>query len=252
MITAPVFYAVAVPSVILLGLSKGGFSGMGILALPLMALAISPVQAAAIMLPILLVQDAVSVYAYWGKWDRKNLVLLLPGACIGIVSGYLLAAYVSEAAVSIALGVIALVFSVRQLSRKASSLAGKPHAGRATGWLWGAVSGFTSMISHAGGPPYQVFVLPQRLPPLILAGTTSFYFAILNLLKVLPYFALGQFTPENLATAAVLCPLAALATLAGVQLVKRISADRFYKVIYVLLFCVGAKLLWDGVAQHLV
>ncbi len=248
MIDTPTFYMAAVPAVILLGLSKGGFSGMGILALPLMALVISPIQAAAIMLPVLIAQDAVGVYAYRNSFDRSNLARLIPGACVGIALGYGLAAYVSEAAVSLAVGLISVSFAARQWwlgrhqtasSQKAPSIVG--------GWVWGGISGFTSMIAHAGGPPFQVYVLPQRLPPLLFAGTTSMFFAVINLVKVAPYFWLGQFTSENLSTALVLTPLAMLSTWAGVQLVRRVPAARFYNVIYALLCCIGTKLIWDGI-----
>jgi hypothetical protein len=241
------FYMAAVPAVILLGLSKGGFTGMGVLALPLMALVISPVQAAAIMLPILIAQDAVGVYAYRRSFDKRNLMLLVPGACLGIALGYALAAYVSDAAVELAVGMISMAFAARQwwLSRRQNVPEQAP-PNVVAGWFWGAVSGFTSMIAHAGGPPYQVYVLPQRLPPLIFAGTTSVFFAIINLIKVAPYFWLGQFTTENLSTASVLCPLAMLSTWGGVELVKRVPAARFYNLIYALLCLIGAKLAWDG------
>ncbi|MBL8642694.1 MAG: sulfite exporter TauE/SafE family protein [Rhodospirillaceae bacterium] len=248
MITSASFYMAAIPAVALVGLSKGGFSGVGLLALPLLALVVSPVQAAAIMLPILLAQDAVSVYAYRASFDRLNLIRLVPGACIGIALGYLLAAYVSDAAVSLALGVISISFAVRQWWRsRGGAVPPQSQPGVVSGWFWGGVSGFTSMIAHAGGPPFQVYTLPQRMAPLVYAGTTSMFFATLNVIKVAPYFWLGQFTTENLATAAVLCPLAIVSTWAGVQLVRRVSADRFYIAIYALLFLVGAKLMWDGV-----
>src|SRR5919112_3047075 len=108
MITEPLFYVAATPAVILLGLSKGGFSGVGMLSLPLMALFISPVQAAAITLPILVVQDVVSVWAFRHSWDRRNVAILLPGALVGVLLGYLLAARVSESAVKLAVGTVGI------------------------------------------------------------------------------------------------------------------------------------------------
>src|SRR5829696_3288705 len=115
MITDPLFYAMAVPAVILVGLSKGGFRGIGLLALPLMALVISPVRAAAIMLPILIVQDTVAVWVYRRDWDGRNLVILLPSAVVGVIFGYLLAEYVSDAGVALAVGLLSVGFAVRQL-----------------------------------------------------------------------------------------------------------------------------------------
>ena len=152
MILDPWFYAVAIPAVILVGLSKGGFTGISTLSLPLLALQISPLQGAAIMLPILMVQDLVSVWAYWRKWDWANLKVLFPGAFVGILAGYLLAAYVSDAAFKMALGAISLLFGARYL------LAGEPETPKPVhlrgGLFWGAMAGFTSMIAHAGGPPF--------------------------------------------------------------------------------------------------
>src|ERR687890_482039 len=138
MITDPLFYATAVPAVILVGLSKGGFRGIGLLSLPLMALVISPVRAAAIMLPILIVQDSVAVWAYRRDWDGRNLMILLPSAAVGVVLGYLLAEYVSDAGVALAVGLLSVGFAVRQLFfPKDAALARKDHpAGTAAGWFW--------------------------------------------------------------------------------------------------------------------
>jgi uncharacterized membrane protein YfcA len=246
MITDPWFYAVAIPAVILVGLSKGGFSGISALSLPLLALQISPLRGAAIMLPILMVQDVVSVWAYWRKWDRANLKVLLPGAFVGITAGYFLAAYVSDAAFKLALGIVALVFGARYLLAEAPEVpkAANPQAGL----FWGAMAGFTSMIANAGGPPFQIHVMPQRLPRDVFIGTSLIFFAIVNWVKVPPFIALGLFTRETLLTSFVLFPLAIAATWAGVLLVRRVPADPFYRIVYGLMMLVGAKLIWDGVA----
>ncbi|AWM88327.1 sulfite exporter TauE/SafE family protein [Microvirga sp. 17 mud 1-3] len=247
MITEPLFYAAAVPAVVLMGLAKGGFSGLGLLSLPLMALVVSPVQSAAIMLPILIVQDVVTVWAYRHTWDRRNLMILVPSAILGILSGYLLAARVSDAAVTLAVGTISLAFAVRRLileRRKTPPAPAKADVPR--GLFWGCVTGFTSMIAHAGGPPFQIYVMPQRLPRDVFVGTGAVFFALSNWIKVPPYMALGQFTGENLVTAAVLFPVAIASTWMGVLLVRRVSGDRFYTLVYGLLILVGAKLIIDG------
>lgn len=249
MITNPLFYAAAIPAVTLLGLSKGGFSGLGLLSLPLLALVVSPVQAAAITLPILIVQDVVSVWAYRHTWDKRNVVLLTLGAIAGILTGYLLAARVSDAAVKLVVGAISIAFAIRRmvLERRttppAATLADTPR-----GLFWGWVTGFTSMIAHAGGPPFQIYVMPQKLPRDVFVGTGAILFALLNWIKVPPYVALGQFTAENLLTAAVLFPLAVASTWAGVLLVRRVDGARFYTAVYLLLILVGAKLVYDGVS----
>jgi uncharacterized membrane protein YfcA len=252
MVTDPLFYAVAVPAVILMGLAKGGFSGLGLLSLPLMALVLSPVQAAAIILPILLVQDVVSVWAFRHAWDRRNLMILMPSAILGTGTGYLLAAQVSDAAVRLAVGLITMGFALRRLvleRRKSPPAPAKADLPR--GVFWGWLAGFTSMIAHAGGPPFQIYVMPQRLPRDIFVGTGAIFFAVNNWMKVPPYFALGQLTAGNLATATVLFPLAIASTWAGVRLVRYVSGERFYTFVYILLVFVGSKLIWDGLAPLL-
>jgi uncharacterized membrane protein YfcA len=240
------FFAVMVPAVVLMGLSKGGFSGLGLLSLPLMALIVSPVQAAAIMLPILIVQDVVTVWSYRREFDRRNLATLLPGMLLGVLAGYLLAAKVSDAAVGFAVGVISIGFALRRLLGGKATTAPVTKANYSAGTFWGVVCGFTSMIAHAGGPPFQIYVMPQRLPPAVFVGTGALFFALMNWIKVLPYFILGQFSPQNLTASAVLFPVAILSTLAGVWLVRRVPAERFYTLIYWLLVAVGLKLIYEG------
>jgi uncharacterized membrane protein YfcA len=250
MLTDPFFYAVAIPAVILLGLAKGGFAGIGVVATPLLALAISPVLAAAILLPILIVQDVVSVWAFRKTWDRGLLKLMLPAAAVGIFLGWALAAFVSSAAIELAVGLTAVVFALQRLwAEQAVKVAAE--VGQTTGRPWlgalcGLAAGFTSQIAHAGGPPFQIYVLPRRLPRDAFIGTSAIFFAVVNWMKVPAYMALGQFTPRVLATAAVLLPLAIASTWAGVWLVRRVPAEGFYRLIYVLLVAVGGKLVFDG------
>ena len=247
MLLDPIFYMAAVPAVIFAGLAKGGFAGLGLLATPLMTLVVSPLRAAAIMLPILIAQDVVSVWAYRRSWDRRNLAILVPSSALGILLGYLLAAQVSDAAVTLTVGLIATVFAARRLVIERAPH--PPKARRADlprGIFWGSVLGFTSMIAHAGAPPYQIYVMPQRLAPNVFVGTGALLFAITNLLKVPPYFDLGQFSRDNLLASAVLLPLAVSATWAGILIVRRVPAQRFYTLVYWLLIVVGAKLIYDG------
>lgn len=246
MITDPLFYAAAIPAVIILGLAKGGFAGLGILAVPLMALAASPVQAASITLPILIVQDVVSVWAFRHSFERSILLLMVPSAAVGIAAGYALAAFVSSAAVELAIGLVSIAFALFRLKADRDGLAKAPEQSRAAGAFWGAVAGFTSQIAHAGGPPFQIYVLPKRLARDTFIGTSALFFAIINWIKVPAYAALGQFTETNLLTAAVLMPLAIVSTAAGVWLIRRVPTERFYTLIYALLLAVGAKLVWDG------
>lgn len=243
----PVFWLLGIPAVLLLGLGKGGFVGFGSLAMPLMALAVPPLQAAAIVLPILIVQDAVGVWAFRKTWDGHILAVMLPGSLLGIASGYVFAASLPEKWVLGALGIISIVFALQRLwSERGRRIATAVRLPDWVGLLCGTVSGLTSQIAHAGAPPFQFFVLPRRLPPATMVGTTAIFFAVTNWLKVPAYAALGQFTRTNLIATLALLPAATFATFAGVWLVRRVPAERFYVLIYVLTALVGVKLLWDA------
>jgi uncharacterized protein len=221
------FYLVAIPAVILFGLSKGGFSGIGTLGVPMMSLVASPVRAAAIVLPVLLVQDWLSVWAFRRDFSPRNLIILIPSSMIGVGVGWLVAARVSDDAVRLAIGVISIVFVLYMLIRDRLGRAPVEKPGVPSGVLWGSLAGFTSFVSHSGAPPFQVYVMPQYLKPPVFAGTATMFFAAVNLLKVPPYFLLGQFNRDNLFVSAGLIPVAILSTFAGVWVTRRVSADRF-------------------------
>ena len=247
MINDPLFYAAAIPAILLMGISKGGFgSGAGLFATPLMALTVPIPQAAAIMLPILLVMDATGLWAYRGRYSAENLRLILAGGMAGIGIGAITFRYFDEAWIRAMLGAMSLAFVAHRYLRRDER---KP-AGRsaARGLFWSAASGLTSTIAHAGGPPLSVYLLPQRLEKSVLVGTTVIFFAAVNAVKVLPYAWLGLFDARNLATSAALIPLAPLGIWLGVRLMRRLSERTFYRVCYAILLVVGAKLLWDGTA----
>ena len=249
----PLFYAVSIPAVMLVGFSKGGFGGaMALVGLPLMALVMPPVQAAAIMLPILIVMDVVSLWTWRGTYDRTTLKLMLPGAMVGIAIGWATAALVTAGAVRLIVGVVALLFFLRwlvQILRRSDGEARNQNALRAS--FWSIISGFTSFVAHAGGPPYQVYALQLRHAPAVYTGTSVIFFSIVNAVKVIPYFALGQFDTTNLAASAVLMPIAPIATLTGAWLVRRMRPDIFYGFMYSMMAIVAAKLIYDGLADIL-
>ena len=254
MITDPFFYAVAIPAVFLVGLSKGGLGGaMAVIAVPLIALAIPPVQAAALRLPILIVMDMVSLWAWRHHSDRRTLVIMLPGAVIGIAIGWMTAALVTETLIKLIVGVVALGFSLQYFWKKYREHRAQekivPHAHRPLwGAFCGAISGFTSFVSHAGGPPYQLYTLPLGQDPKTYTGASVRYFAIVNAIKVVPYFLLGEFDATNLKTAAVLAPIAPLATLTGALIVRRMKPAVFYPVMYIMVLLTSFKLIYDGLA----
>jgi uncharacterized protein len=245
----PLFYVVALIAVILVGIAKGGFSGMGALGTPIMALVIDPVRAAAILLPILLVQDVVGVWAFRKTWDKDLLIVMLPAAFAGIFLGWVTAAFVSVAVVEGIVGGVALLFGANQLFGRnmfSGNLRAMPS--RCFGIPFGVVSGFTSQIAHAGGPPYQMWATSRRYDREMFAGTSALYFAAVNWAKVPAYAALGQFSRDNLTLSAILLPVAVISTFAGVWLVRRVSTARFYTVIYTLMMIVGIKLIYDVLA----
>ncbi|MDF7774229.1 sulfite exporter TauE/SafE family protein [Sphingomonas sp. AOB5] len=247
MITDWTFYAVAVPAVMLVGLSKGGFTGLGTLSLPMMAFVINPVTAAAILLPLLIVQDVVGVWAFRKSVDWRLLGWMFPGAVAGVGLGYWFAASVSASAVMALVGVISILFGLWRLWLERHAMPRETAAmPEWLGALFGAASGFTSQVAHAGQPPYSLWVLPRKLPPALLVGTTAVFFAAVNWIKVPAYFALGQFTRANLMTAGALLPVAIISTFAGVWLVRRIDAARFYTAIYWLMVLVGVALIWEA------
>ncbi len=245
MITDPIFYLLALPAVVFLGLSKGGFAGAGMAATPLLALYAPPLQAAAILLPILMCQDVISVWIYRHDWDAWNVKVLTVGAVLGLGVAWALAAVVSDAAVRLIVGLIGTTFVLNAWFGRGPRVAKAPTA--PSGIFWGALSGFTSTMIQAGAPPFQVFVLPQRLPKMTLVGTTTIFFALVNAMKVAPYLALGQFSTRTLATSAVLLPIAVASNVAGIWLVRVTDVGTFYRIAYWLVLIISAVLAWQGV-----
>ena len=245
-ITDPYFYLIAVPAVIALGMSKGGFAGVGAIATPLTALYLPPLEAAALILPILISQDLISVWWYRKDWDPWNLKVLVPGVFIGMAVAWVFAIHVNESVLRIVIGLIGMSFVL--YSVLTSTPPEGVRKGPVSGVFWGAVSGFTSFLSQAGGPPYQIHILPQRLLKLTLVGTTTIFFAITNALKIGPYFSLGQFSMRNFATSLMLLPLAVAANALGIWLVRVTPTEMFYRIAYTLVFGVSSLLLWQGIS----
>lgn len=247
LISDPLFYAVVIPAILLMGISKGGFGGgVGLIATPMVALVTTPTRAAAILLPILCAMDVVGVIAYRRSWDPVNMRILLPGSVVGIVLGTATFRFLDESLIRLLLGALALGFVLRYwLARTPQQAPTAPS--RRAGSFWAAVSGFTSFVAHAGGPPLSVYLLPQNMDKTLFVGTTVVYFTFVNYLKLVPYSLLGQFSGENLLTSLVLSPLAPLGMWLGIWLHRRIDEKLFYQVIYGMLAAVGLKLLYDGV-----
>lgn len=248
-LTDPNFYLAAIPAVLLVGLSKGGFGGpMALVGVPIMALVISPVQAAAIMLPILIVSDIIALWGWRGQASWPTLKRLMPGGIIGVGIGWMLASQVTPDFVKLMVGLIALIFVLRMITQKLTGQTKLAGENALSATFWGGLAGFTSFVAHAGAPPYQVYALRLGHSPAVYAATNTVFFASTNVLKLAPYFMLGQFDASNLSTSAVLAPLAIGATMVGIWLTKKISPKIFYPMMYVIVAIIGAKLVYDGLA----
>ena len=252
MITDPFFYLLAIPALLIVGIAKGGLGGgIGILGVPLMALAVGPVQAAAIMLPILMLMDGFALRQWWGRWDLANLRIVLPGAVAGIVLGTFTFRYLSEDHIRVLIGVIAVGFVGHHLVgvlRGAAPPPGNRPPRPLAGTFWGAVSGFTSFGVHAGGPPINVYLLRQGLDKGRFQATCVAAFFVINWVKVPPYAWLGQFDATNLATALALSPMAPIGIRLGHWLHHRVDERWFFRVVYASLLIVGTRLIWIGLA----
>lgn len=247
LLSNPFALAMACLAVVVIGMAKGGFFGLGALATPLLALALPPAVAAAIILPVLLVQDVVSVWSYRASWDRWVVGWMLPGAIAGVALATAFSAMVDEAMLIAALGLITLAFGAYRLWLERGGRVAAPS--NSPGWvgtLFGVGVGVTSQIAHAGGPPFQMWVTPRRLDTQTYAGTTSVLFAFVNWIKVPGYIAFGALNRQTMIAAAVLIPLAVITTLFAVRIIRRLDTARFYTLIYVLMVLLGGKLIWDG------
>lgn len=245
-LTDPLFYCAAIPAILITGVSKTGFgSGLVVMAVPLLSLVVAPRQAAAIMLPLLCLTDIFGTRAFWNKWDRRNLKILIPASLLGVAAGSISFHLLQTSKVQLLIGLIAVGFTLNFWLGKKQSVQVQPPS-IVKGGFWGAVAGFSSFVAHSGGPPANVFLLPQKMEKKVFVATSIIFFAFLNYVKLVPYFMLGLFKAETLQAALVLCPLVPLSTRLGSWLNQRIEEKQFYRICYLLLFVTGLKLIYDG------
>jgi len=241
------FWLIAAIAVTFLGIAKAGFGGgVGVLATPLMALTIPVAEAAALLLPLLIVADIFSINHYRTRFDRTNIKFMLPGAVIGVAIGGFFFGYFSgnERILQIGLGLLSLIFVAFQFTRnRLLGLLEKRSPHPIEGVVMGGLAGFTSTLAHAGGPPAVIHLLPQRLRRNIFVGTTVIFFAALNLIKLIPYSILGLIRVGNLATILLLAPLAYIGVKLGIYLNQRFSDDKFNLLVYSILFLAGIQLI---------
>jgi len=228
-----------------IGFSKGGLANFGSLAVPLMSLTMPTMQAAALTLPLLLMSDVVAVYIYRRSFSRRNLAILIPGGVAGCAAGWATATMVSDSWMRLFIGVIGFVFCLYMFFRPANTPARAADVPR--GVFWGFLAGLTSFISHAGAPPYQVYTLPQKLTPIVFAGTTTLFFATVNVSKVVPYMLLGELHTESFTFALMLLPVVLAGVLCGWKALRLLPARVFFQIVQWALFVISCKLIYDGV-----
>jgi uncharacterized protein len=243
------FWSLAVVTVAIVALSKSGLLGsLGMVGVPLLSLAMPAREAAGMLLPLLIVMDLIGLVAFRREFDPRNVKILLVGGIAGTLVGWALWSVITDAEVLLIVGILTLLFVLDAVFPWRRNLMRQAVDGPSVPWgvFWGGLAGVTSFISHTGGPPAQVYLLPQRLAPNIYSGTTVVFFAAVNMAKLIPYYFLGQLSVANLETAAWLAPVAVAFMLLGVLLVRRVSAKFFYQLAYVLVFFVALKLIYDG------
>lgn len=240
------FWTVAVLAAVIVGMGKGGLPLVGMLGVPILSQAISPVTAAGLLLPVYVASDMFGLYAYRGEFDKRVLLILGAGATIGVGLGWATASITPEWLVTVLVGVIGCLFALNLLFRHKSD-GPQRKAEVAPGLFWGTLTGFTSFVSHSGAPPYQVFTLPLGMRKAVFAGTATIAFAYVNALKLIPYYFLGQLSVENLKHALVLAPVAAASVFAGVWVVRRLPEKLFFQLVTWALLLISAKLVWDGI-----
>jgi uncharacterized membrane protein YfcA len=226
------------------GLSKGGLPSVGMLAVPILSFCMPPMQAAALLLPVFVLSDVMGVWLYRKQFSARNLKILIPAGVGGVFIGWLTTAYVSDRVIACLIGLVGIGFCLNTWLRRPSPTPQPAHTLK--GIFWGSLAGFTSFISHSGAPPFQVYVLPQRLPKLVFAGTSTLLFAVINAAKIIPYQNLQPYSSENLWQAAILLPFAWIGTFLGAFLTKRINEKLFFLCVQIGLFAVSLKLIWDA------
>jgi len=224
------------------GLSKGGLPSVGMLAVPILALVMSPVKAAVLLLPIYLISDVVGVSLYRRNFSKPNLIILIPAGVLGVLIGWATATMISDQAIALLIGLLGIGFCFKTWFYTGKDQKAKP-ANPVKGLLWGAASGFTSFISHAGAPPYQIYMLPQRLSKLEFAGTTVIVFAVINLAKIVPYQDMRPYSFDDIEITMFLIPFALAGTIAGAFLTRWIRETWFFLGVQISLFVVSVKLV---------
>ncbi len=240
------FLALAIPAVIFAGISKGGFgAGAAFAATPILALVVEPAVALGLMLPLLMLMDVAAMRVYWRRWDWRCAKVLVLACLPGVALGAALYRLADPDLFRLLIGLMAVGFVAFQMLRRSGILRLPPTTfSPVKGSLAGFAAGFTSFVSHAGGPPVAMFLLPLGLSKTAFQATTVVFFWVLNAVKVVPYAFLGFFTLETLIGNVVLAPFAFLGVWLGVRAHLLVPERLFFAITYVLLTVTGGRLIW--------
>lgn len=233
---------------VFVGMGKGGLPVIATLGVPTLSLIMSPITAAGLLLPVYIVSDIFALSAYRRDFNWEILRIGMIGMTIGVIFGGLTAKFVIEWVVIFLIGIMGFLFSIEQLrKRKNKKTRSQTEINSIKGYFWCSISGFTSFISHTGGPPWQIFTIPLGLKKSVFVGTSVIAFSYCNVIKVLPYLLLGQINSISIYTSLIMAIPAILAVYLGVSLVKLIPEALFFKIVTWALFSISIKLMWDGI-----
>ena len=242
----PALWVLLAIAAFLVGLSKGGLPAIGMLSVPILSTNISPLVAAALLLPIYILSDIISVYLYRRQYSLENLKILLPTGILGVLIGWATASFVSDQVVTLMIGMMGICFCLYTWFKNLRTTPPPAETNLKKGLFWGTLSGFTSFVAHAGGPPFQIYVLPQKLPKMVFAGTTTIVFAAVNLAKVIPYSQIQPYTESTLKVSLYLLPAAAMGTVVGKALIERLTEKWFFLAVQIALFVICIRLVFTA------
>ncbi len=243
-----VFFAVALPAVLLVGIAKGGFAGGGAFAAtPVLALVIPPGEAVGLMLPLLMMMDVATLKPYWGKWDWQAAKLLLIGSLPGMALAAAIYGFTDPNVFKLLIGVISIAFVAFQLARNTGVLKLQGRGvGTGAGLLAGFGTGITSFIANAGGPPAAVYLILKGVTKTEYQATNVIVFWVINLIKFIPFLGLGIATRQTLLADLMLAPVALVGAWIGIRAHHAVPQNVFFSLVYVLLTATGVKLIWDA------
>lgn len=239
------YWVAAALATYFVGMSKGGLPMIAMLGVPILSFFVPPAAAAGLLLPMYILADCYAIWLFRKDFSARNIKILLPASAIGILLAYLFISRIPVEASKLLVALIGFGYLLDALRKRLMGDMRPRPADVPRGLFWGALAGFTSYISHAGGPPFQAYTLPQKLPKMTFAGTAAILFACINWMKLPPYILAGQVTWNSLMQIAVLAPLALIGAWSGFRVIRWLPERAFFAVINLALFVVSAKLLWE-------